>query len=117
MLSDFIQVQQNEELGRYVTVSQPVKAGDILFEELPFVVGPKPQTPPICLGCCSPVDGSDTSLRCLLCGWPLCGPLCQSKGLHDEAECTVFAKNRVTFQSFSSTDDVCMQLDCITPLR
>lgn len=34
-------MEKNEKLGRYAVASQDVKAGDVIFSELPFAYGPK----------------------------------------------------------------------------
>lgn len=34
-------MEKNEKLGRYAVASQDLKAGDVIFSELPFAYGPK----------------------------------------------------------------------------
>lgn len=114
-MPDFFEVKENSELGRYSSAVKHIVAGEIIFEEYPFVVGPKPNTPPVCLGCCQPVDGSVNGPRCTHCLWPLCAD-CADNILHRK-ECTVFVENKVIFHDFPSYELACMQLDCITPLR
>ena len=55
--------------GRYVVATRDIKAGEVIFEEQPVTAGPKQFTPPVCLGCFDPVDGS---FVCPRCGWPMC---------------------------------------------
>lgn len=114
-MPDHFKINKNSELGRYSRATKDIVAGEIVFEEHPFVVGPKPNTPPVCLGCSYPVDGSATGPRCPHCRWPLCEN-CVDNDLHRN-ECNLFVKNNVIFHDFSSCEDACMQLDCITPLR
>lgn len=110
-----IEVRRNSLLGRYAIVAENLQAGDLLFDELPYVIGPKPQSPVVCLGCCCPLSGSASESRCSKCGWPLCSESCSLRVLH-QRECDLFVANRVRFIEQSSSD-FCMQLDCITPLR
>lgn len=115
-MSELIEVTQNSEMGRYAILRKTVSAGEILFEELPFVIGPKPQTTPVCLGCCCPIDGTRMGPRCPKCEWPLCDVKCPGSKWH-EKECNLFVTNKVVFQNVTSSESICMQLDCITPLR
>jgi hypothetical protein len=78
------------------------------------VIGPKPHTYVMCLGCYAPVDGSTL---CSSCGWPVCGPECEAAKCHANAECPVFKSSRVRFQSVENCMDSCPQLNCVTPLR
>lgn len=110
-----IKVTENRILGRYAIIDENVAAGDILFEEYPFVVGPKSNSKIICLVCCRPL-GTNSSLRCPKCKWPLCDK-CINDKIH-ELECEIFVKNSVVFYNLNETEnEVCLQLDCITPLR
>lgn len=114
-MPDYFEINEKTELGRYSIAAKSIVAGEILFEEYPFVVGPKPNTSPVCLGCCCPVDGSENGPRCPECRWPLCTD-CKDNDLHRK-ECKLFVENKVIFHAFPSFDSACMQLDCITPLR
>uniref|UniRef100_A0A182SPZ4 SET domain-containing protein n=1 Tax=Anopheles maculatus TaxID=74869 RepID=A0A182SPZ4_9DIPT len=107
------------ELGRYGVAGRNLKAGDRLFEELPFAVGPKLDSPPLCLECCCPVDGGEGGPRCSRCGWPLCED-CSGPGselVYHRGECEVFAASGVRFRPVEDSTAGCVQLDCITPLR
>lgn len=114
-MPDYFEVKQCSEFGRYTIATKNILAGDIIFEEYPFVVGPKPSVPPVCLVCCYPVDGSEDGPRCPDCRWPLCEN-CIGHKFHLE-ECKIFVQNKVKFYDFASYEEPCMQLDCITPLR
>lgn len=71
-------------------------------------------TPPLCLGCYTPADG--TTL-CSKCGWPVCGPECEEIPAHKNAECKVFSAAGVRFQSVEDATVPCPQYECITHLR
>lgn len=117
-IPELMSVVRRPSLGRYACAIEKLSAGDLFIDELPFVVGPKPNVPPLCLACYTPVDGSADGPRCPRCQWPLCVS-CQitiDEG-HHAAECAVFAANKVKFQNFPYADVPCLQLDCITPLR
>ncbi|XP_058819092.1 SET domain-containing protein SmydA-8 [Topomyia yanbarensis] len=118
-MSEAFKILENPELGRYAAADRKLKAGDILFEETPFAIGPKLDSPPVCLECYCPVDGSASGQKCTKCGWPLCEE-CGAKGnsiIYHRKECALFVKNAVKFQSVDDSTASCAQLDCITPLR
>lgn len=94
--------------------SQNLKPGDVIFSEKPFAYGPKADTYPLCLGCYNAADGS---VLCSSCGWPVCGPQCENNPAHRNAECAVFSKAGVKFQPVEDPTAVCLQYECITPLR
>lgn len=111
-----IKITENKILGRYAITSENVSAGEILVEEYPFVFGPKSNSKVICLVCCESVDETSSGPRCPKCNWPLCDK-CIDEDVH-HLECDVFVKNGVVFYNFKGTgNEVCLQLDCITPLR
>lgn len=119
MGENYFLVQTSPELGRYGVASKDLKAGDVVFQERPFTVGPKTDSTVVCLACNCCVDGSDRGPKCSECGWPLCMD-CAGKpagGLHDGNECKLFKENKVKFQTISDPEQICHQLDCITPLR
>lgn len=111
-----IKLCENAKLGRYAIVDENVSAGEILFDEYPFVVGPKNNSRVICLVCCTPLNTRTVVPRCVKCKWPLCEN-CVSEKIHN-LECEIFVKNSVEFYNLNETEnEVCFQLDCITPLR
>lgn len=115
-MNKVIQVTENKLLGRYAIIDQNVSIDEILFEEYPFVVGPKANTKVICLVCSCPIDGSVCGPRCPKCKWPLCNK-CNNDPIHD-LECKLFVDNSIVFYNLKGTDSaICLQLDCITPLR
>ena len=83
-----------------------LKPGQLIFNELPMIVGPRQLTKPICLGChkelkevkytCSRFVTSSLTLisslyRLLVfgrCGWPVCSKKCEDSQYHD-LECRI----------------------------
>lgn len=111
-------VQQKETVGRFATAIKDLKAGSVVLEDTPFVVGPNPNTKPVCLECCAPVDGRKDGPRCNKCGWPMCDDCkLNSTRKYHQKECDLFVENKVKFFDLVSPHQICMQLDCITPLR
>lgn len=105
-------MEQNDKYGRYLVANKNLDCGELIFVDTPFAVGPKPDTPPLCLGCYCPVSNQ----TCSRCGWPCCGPECE-EAPHHQDECGLFSSMKVPFQSPEDSTVSCMQLDCITPLR
>lgn len=113
-----VKISQNDKLGRFVVAAQPLKPGTIVFEELPFVVGPKPNTTAVCLECCAPIDGTEKGTKCQHCNWPMCDDCkLNSPRTHHAKECELFVQNKVKYQNLVTLAQVCLQMDCITPLR
>ncbi|XP_059617485.1 SET domain-containing protein SmydA-8 [Phlebotomus argentipes] len=117
MMEPEFEVLRSDTLGRYGVAKRDLKAGEVLHTELPFVVGPKQDTAVACLGCNVYLDGTSAGPRCSQCGWPLC-PDCENSDapLH-RTECRLFTQNHVKFQNLPKEAMICLQLDCITPLR
>lgn len=59
----------------------------------------------------------DCSNLCSKCSWPVCNSECKFLSVHSENECEVFASAKVKFQPLEDPTDVCLQYECITPLR
>lgn len=68
----------------------------------------------VCLGCCSAVD---CSVLCTKCSWPVCGQDCENLSVHRDGECDVFTKAGVKFQPVADPTEICLQYECIVPLR
>ena len=51
-------IGQSPDVGRFLEASRDVQKGEVLWTEAPLVVGPVAVTPPVCLCCYSPVDGT-----------------------------------------------------------
>lgn len=115
---NFFKVEKNDTVGRYTTATKALSAGSVVFEEYPFVVGPKPSTRAVCLECCEPVDGTSNGPRCNKCHWPMCDDCkLNSDRKYHSRECELFQANKVKFQNLPTPNHDCLQLDCITPLR
>lgn len=114
----FFKVQQNKSVGRYLTATESLTAGSVIFEEYPFVVGPKPNSRAVCLECCEPIDGTQNGPKCNKCGWPMCEDCkLNSDRKYHSKECAIFVENKVKFHNLSTPQQECLQLECITPLR
>ncbi|XP_061379208.1 SET domain-containing protein SmydA-8 [Danaus plexippus] len=105
-------VKRNEKLGRYLVANAELGCGDLIFTDYPFAVGPKPDTPPLCLSCYCPIE----SKYCSRCSWPICSAECELSPNH-QPECSVFSKAKIKFQPVEDWTVSAPQLDCITPLR
>lgn len=111
-------IKQNDSVGRYAVATKTLKAGDVLFEEYPFAVGPKTNSAAVCLECCAPIDGTEKGSKCGKCGWPLCESCKLNTTLPNHSgECEVFQQNKVKFYCLPQPGQVCLQFECITPLR
>lgn len=114
----FFKVQHKETVGRFATATKTLPAGSIVFEEIPFVIGPNPDTRAVCLECCAPVDGTTDGSRCNKCGWPMCVDCkLNSTRKHHSKECEIFQQNKVKFHNLVTPHQICLQLNCISPLR
>ncbi|KAJ8931831.1 hypothetical protein NQ314_015228, partial [Rhamnusium bicolor] len=111
---ELFSIKKNEKVGRYAVAKQKLKPGDIIFSEKPFAYGPKSDTYCLCLGCHTYVD---CTTLCSKCSWPVCGPECENLPCHKDYECEVFSKAKIKFQSVEDPTNVCLQYECITPLR
>ncbi|XP_034834542.1 SET domain-containing protein SmydA-8 [Maniola hyperantus] len=103
---------KNEKYGRYLVANKDLDCGELIFTDTPVAVGPKPDTPPLCLCCYCPVENT----LCSRCGWPICGSECEKSPQH-LPECDVFSQAKVRFQPVEDWTTSSPQLDCITPLR
>lgn len=75
---------------RYMVAAKELQAGEEILTEMPFVVGPKACTYPLCLSCYTPWPQSpDEKPLCSKCGWPVCGEECENSLQHKDYECQV----------------------------
>lgn len=73
-----------------MVANKELQAGDEIVTEMPFVVGPKACTYPLCLACYTPwPPGPDEKPLCSKCGWPVCGEECENLPQHKDYECQV----------------------------
>uniref|UniRef100_A0A182ND80 SET domain-containing protein n=1 Tax=Anopheles dirus TaxID=7168 RepID=A0A182ND80_9DIPT len=75
-------IQQNDQLGRFLVAKRDIKAGELILAEDPIVVGPYWDADISCLNCLRP--GSRTCKKCLK------APLCRDCQQHDAVECSFY---------------------------
>ena len=51
-------IEQSPEVGRFLEATRDIQKGEVLWTEAPLVVGPVAVTPPVCLQCYAPANGS-----------------------------------------------------------
>ncbi|XP_014206977.1 protein msta [Copidosoma floridanum] len=117
-------IQCNDQVGRYLVAGRDLEPGAEILTELPFVVGPKASTYPLCLTCYTPwppTEDDDNKPLCPRCGWPVCGDECADQPQHRDYECKVFAEAKEKFNVELALSDEqangVPQLECVTPLR
>lgn len=111
-------IQKNSEVGRFLVASRDLTAGEYLFEDIPFVIGPKARSDCCCLECYCPVNGIASGPRCEKCGWPICSDCMKlSEFKAHKKECEVFSAAKCKFFNLKDPNSTCLQFDCITPLR
>ncbi|XP_076662822.1 SET domain-containing protein SmydA-8 isoform X1 [Andrena cerasifolii] len=112
----------NDRVGRYMVANKELEAGEEVVTEMPFVVGPKSFTYPLCLSCYSqwPPTLDDKPL-CSKCGWPVCSVECENQPQHRDYECQIFAQANEKFNVAAALEETnengIPQLECVTPLR
>lgn len=93
------EINKNEQLGRFLVASRDLQAGEAILSELPFVVGPKASTYPICLTCYSPWPPTeDSQPLCSKCSWPVCSVECEEHSHHKDYECKVYSISKENIQ-------------------
>ncbi|KAL0107048.1 hypothetical protein PUN28_015540 [Cardiocondyla obscurior] len=115
-------VLQNDQVGRYMVANRELQPGEEIVTEMPFVVGPKACTYPLCLSCYTPWPPEpDNKPLCSKCGWPVCNQDCENSLQHKNYECQVFVQANEKFNVDAALDATSEngvpQLECITPLR
>ncbi|XP_050079732.1 SET domain-containing protein SmydA-8-like [Anopheles maculipalpis] len=80
-------VKRSEQVGRYLVAARDLKAGEVIIETPPLVVGPCAETEPVCLGCHSSFTPGSVVHRCDSCNWQLCAPDCHGLSSHRQLEC------------------------------
>ena len=51
-------IGSSKEMGNFMVANRNLRAGEVILQEAPLVVGPSQMTVPVCLSCYTPVDGS-----------------------------------------------------------
>ncbi|CAG5095368.1 Similar to SmydA-8: SET domain-containing protein SmydA-8 [Cotesia congregata] len=114
-------VLHNDKIGRYMVASKDLEAGEEILSEMPFVVGPKASTYPLCLSCFSSWPQSPEQTLCSRCSWPVCNENCANASIHKDYECPIFAAVGEKFNVSAALEESNVtnvpQLECITPLR
>lgn len=104
-----------------MVANKELEAGEEIVTEMPFIVGPKAATYPLCLSCYTPWPATDEKPVCSKCGWPVCSAECESQPQHRDYECQVFAEANEKFNAEAAlqgtSESGVPQLECITPLR
>ncbi|XP_011506599.1 PREDICTED: uncharacterized protein LOC105369055 [Ceratosolen solmsi marchali] len=116
------EILRNEQVGRYAVAIKNLEPGEEVMSELPFVVGPKSFTHPLCLSCYSPWPSElDNQFLCSTCCWPVCSTECEVQPQHKDYECGIFAESKEKFNVevalCNEQQNGIPQLECITPLR
>lgn len=111
-------IEKSAEFGRYGVATRDLHSGEFLFDEFPFAIGPKPSTTCCCLECFIPIDATASGSRCENCTWPLCVDCKKmSEVVVHKRECEIFKAAKCKFYNLIDPSGVCIQLDCIMPLR
>ncbi|XP_043275189.1 uncharacterized protein [Venturia canescens] len=115
-------ILRNDQVGRYLVATRDLEPGEEIICASPFVVGPKANSYPVCLGCYSAwPPREDWRPLCSKCGWPVCNGICENVPQHKDYECQVFAsageKFNVEAALEESSANGVAQLECVTPLR
>lgn len=105
-----------------MVANKELEPGEEIVTEMPFLVGPKAFTYPLCLSCYTAwPPNADCKPLCSRCGWPVCSTDCENVPQHKDYECEVFAKANEKFNVEAALDpsneNGIPQLECITPLR
>ena len=105
-----------------MVANKELEAGEEVVMEMPFVVGPKSFSYPLCLSCYThwPPTLDDKPL-CSKCGWPVCSVECENQPQHRDYECQIFAQANEKFNVAAALEETnengIPQLECVTPLR
>ncbi|KAH8415968.1 hypothetical protein KR222_005424 [Zaprionus bogoriensis] len=107
-------IAHNEVLGRHLVATRNIKPHEIVLKEAPLVRGPAQISAPVCMGCLNSIEAND-HISCEKCGWPLCGPECQSLAEH-RAECqlTQDRGQKVNVQEFNGPHPL---YTCVSTVR
>ncbi|XP_031841457.1 SET domain-containing protein SmydA-8 [Nomia melanderi] len=115
-------ILHSDIVGRYMVANKELEPGEEIVTEMPFIVGPKAFTYPLCLSCYTPwpPTPNDKPL-CSKCGWPVCSTECENQSQHKDYECQIFAQANEKFNVAAALEQTnengVPQLECVTPLR
>ena len=99
--------------GRILVATRKVKKGELIFCEVPAVVGPYSRSQPQCLQCFRTFGRGDQHWLCPGCGYPLCGLDC-SRGNYHAEECQILARAAITISDMEALNT---NYSAITVLR
>ena len=57
-------MERNDQLGRFLVAKIDLPAGQLIFNELPMIVGPRQLTKPLCLGCHKELKDPKSVVNC-----------------------------------------------------
>ena len=102
--------------GRGLFAKEPIREGETVIVESPFVIGPKQSSSLICVECLCLIDSLEPPV-CKLCGVPLCSKCSKLEhlSLHQE-ECELFQAKAKHFQ-IKSIENARKLFCLLTPLR
>ncbi|XP_045451281.1 SET domain-containing protein SmydA-8-like [Melitaea cinxia] len=110
------EIKHSKEMGRYITASRDIKAGEVIIEAPALVVGPCSGCALICLGCYREVDETNIT-KCTGCKWPLCSRSCPGLGKytgHSTYECVTL---KTITPNYNDIEDLKDSYQAIAPLR
>ncbi|CAH2093291.1 unnamed protein product [Euphydryas editha] len=110
------EIKHSEEMGRYITATREIKAGEVIIEAPALVVGPCSGCALICLGCYREVDETNIT-KCTGCKWPLCSSSCPGLGKytgHSTYECATL---KAITPDYNDIEDLKDSYQALTPLR
>uniref|UniRef100_A0A182M1X4 SET domain-containing protein n=1 Tax=Anopheles culicifacies TaxID=139723 RepID=A0A182M1X4_9DIPT len=114
-------IKRSELVGRYLVASRDLKAGDVIIETPPLMVGPCAETEPVCLGCHSTFQPSSVFYKCESCNWRICSPNCHglvASSTHSQLEC-IPLRDKAVYKLFQACTPVQVKLmyEAILTLR
>ena len=81
------EVVECDDVGKTLRAVRDIRHLETVITDSALFMGPK--TAPVCLGCLGSL--AETAVLCRRCGWPVCGPGCESDPGH-RAECEVLSE-------------------------
>ncbi|XP_037915115.1 uncharacterized protein LOC119654024 [Hermetia illucens] len=88
----------SDTIGRYLTATQPIKAGEVIINEIPVAFSTPKCGDLFCLGCYKKLPLSGSQNRCSGCQWPICSEQCEglySNLGHSQFECELFSRKNI----------------------
>ncbi|XP_076048725.1 SET domain-containing protein SmydA-8-like [Oratosquilla oratoria] len=91
----------SQDQGTYIVATRRLRAGQLIINDTPLVVGPLSVSTVVCISCHGPAHstrsngGLEMISRCSKCRWPVCSPGClkRAERLHSKRECIVLSKD------------------------